>query len=86
MIPLWLTIRITAKSGHSFRFWVPLLLIWLVLILLLVLLSPVIAILCLIQRLNPFPILIAMFSLLAAAAGTSVDIAAALASVQIRIQ
>ncbi len=54
MIPLVAVVSLRGRESRTLRVWVPLILLWLLLVPLAVLLSPVIFIVCLICRVNPF--------------------------------
>lgn len=54
MIPFVAVISLRNQESRTFRLWIPLFLIWLLLLPLAVLLSPFIFIACLVCRVNPF--------------------------------
>lgn len=53
MIPFVAVVSLRNQESHTFRLWIPLFLVWLVLLPLIVLLWPVIFIACLACRVNP---------------------------------
>jgi len=54
MIPFVAVVSLRNQQSRTFRLWIPLVLIWLLLVPLAVLLSPFIFIACLVCRVNPF--------------------------------
>jgi len=54
MIPFVAVVSLRNQASHTYRLWVPLFLIWLLLLPLAILVSPFIFIACLICRANPF--------------------------------
>jgi hypothetical protein len=54
MIPFVAVVSLRNQESRTFRLWIPLLLIWLLLLPLAILLSPFIFIACLVCRVNPF--------------------------------
>ena len=54
MIPFVAVVSLRGRQSRTFRIWVPLILVWLLLLPLGVLLSPLIVIACLLCRMNPF--------------------------------
>ena len=54
MIPLVAIVQVHPSHGRRIRLWLPLFLVWLLLVVLGLVLSPLILIACLIARLNPF--------------------------------
>jgi hypothetical protein len=53
MIPFVAVVSLRNQESHTFRLWIPLVLIWLLLLPLGILLSPFIFIACLVCRVNP---------------------------------
>ena len=54
MIPFVAVVSLRNQDSRTFRFWIPLVLIWLLLLPLALLLSPFIFLACLFCRVNPF--------------------------------
>ena len=54
MIPFVAVVSLRNQESRTFRLWIPLLLVWLLLLPLAVLLSPFVFIACLVCRVNPF--------------------------------
>jgi hypothetical protein len=54
MIPFVAVVSLGNQQSRRFRWWIPVVLIWLLLLPLTVLLSPLVFIACLIGRVNPF--------------------------------
>jgi len=74
MIPFVAVVSLRNQESHTFRLWVPLFLIWLVLLPLAVLLSPFIFMTCLICRVNPFRGVAVMWQVLNALADTNIEV------------
>jgi len=70
MIPFVAMVSVRGRESRTFRLWVPLFLVWLLLIPLAALLSPVIFIVCLAFRVNPFRGFAAAWQLLTALSHT----------------
>jgi hypothetical protein len=73
MIPMFIVIRIR-NSRHKFGLWVPIFLLWLLLLPLVLVLLPFFVIGCLIVRVNPWRACVAGWQLLTGLAGTHVHI------------
>ncbi|MGA7402254.1 MAG: hypothetical protein WBW38_19715 [Candidatus Sulfotelmatobacter sp.] len=74
MIPLVAVVSLRGRESRTLRVWVPLILLWLLLVPLAVLLSPVIFIVCLICRVNPFRAFSVGWQILRALNDTEVEI------------
>ena len=85
MIPLLLTVRIGGAGSRGVPLWVPLFLVWLLLLPLALLLLPLFLGGCLIGMLNPFRVLWGFWGILNGARGTSVEAANGRHAVLIRI-
>ena len=96
MIPLLAEVRVEAfkrlpKSNRShppkarLRLWVPLFLVWLVLLPLVLLLLPVMTVVALAVRINPLRALTAFWGLFTGIAGTNIEVNDRKAAVGIRI-
>ena len=85
MIPLLLTVRIGGAGSRGVPLWVPLFLVWLLLLPLALLLLPLFLVGCLIGMLNPFRVLWVFWGILNGARGTSVEAANSRHAVLIRI-
>ena len=85
MIPLLLTVRIGGAGSRGVPLWVPLFLVWLLLVPLALLLLPLFLVGCLIGMLNPFRVLWVFWRILNGARGTSVEAANGRHAVLIRI-
>jgi hypothetical protein len=70
MIPFVAMVTVRGSESRTFRLWVPLFLVWLLLIPLAILLSPVIFIVCLACRMNPLRGFVAIWQVLAALSHT----------------
>jgi len=84
MIPLWLLLKI--GHGRSPCLWLPLFLLWLLLLPAALLLAPLVAVLCLILRRNPIAIGAALWGLLAGFRGIHVDVQHSHANLSISIK
>ena len=85
MIPLLLTVRIGGAGSRGVPLWVPLFLVWLLLLSLALLLLPLFLVGCLIGMVNPFRVLWVFWGILNGARGTSVEAANGRHAVLIRI-
>ena len=74
MIPFVAVVSLRNQESRTFRLWIPLFLIWLLLLPVAVLLSPLIFIACLFCRVNPFLGVAVMWQLLNALADTDVEV------------
>ena len=85
MIPLVAHVVVHPDRGRPIRLWLPLFLVWLLLAVLGVLLSPLIIIACLIARMNPFTTVWRLCRVFAALAGTVIEVQAPDAMVLVRV-
>ena len=85
MIPLLLTVRIGGAGRRGVPLWVPLFLVWLLLLPLALLLLPLFLVGSLIGMLNPFRVLWVFWRILNGARGTSVEAANGRHALLIRI-
>jgi uncharacterized membrane protein len=74
MIPFVAVVSLHNKESRTFRMWIPLVLIWLLLLPLAVLLSPFMFIACLFCRMNPLRGVAVMWQILNALTDTQVDL------------
>ena len=74
MIPFVAVVSLRNQESRTFRFWIPLFLVWLVLLPLVVLLSPVIFIACLASRVNPFRGVAVMWQIVGALNDTQLEV------------
>jgi uncharacterized membrane protein len=74
MIPFVAVVSLRNQESRTIRLWIPLILIWLLLLPLAVLLSPFIFIACLFCRVNPFRGVALMWQVLNALTDTSIDV------------
>jgi hypothetical protein len=75
MIPVAGAVRIGEVRIHGFRLSIPFLLLWVLLLPLLLLATPVVFVAALCARVNPFTAVAALFRILAALKGTHVEVA-----------
>lgn len=74
MIPFVAVVSLRNQQSRTFRLWIPLVLIWLLLVPLAVLLSPFIFIACLVCRVNPFRGLAVVWQVLNALTDTELEV------------
>ncbi|HYM77499.1 MAG TPA: hypothetical protein VE377_16125 [Candidatus Dormibacteraeota bacterium] len=74
MIPFVAIVSLRNQESRTFRLWIPLFLIWLVLLPLAVLLSPLIFVACLFCRVNPFRGVAWMWQILNALTDTNIEV------------
>lgn len=74
MIPFVAVVSLRNQESRTIRLWIPLILIWLLLLPLAVLLSPFIFIACLLCRVNPFRGVALMWQVLNALTDTSIEV------------
>jgi hypothetical protein len=74
MIPFVAVVSLRNHESRTFRLWIPLILIWLLLLPLGVLLSPFIFIACLVCRVNPFRGVAVMWQILNALTDTNIQV------------
>ncbi len=85
MIPLFAIIRIRSKRGRGFQLWVPLFLLWLVLLPFVVLLAPLILLVCLVGQVNPFRAVSVVCQILAGLTNTHIEVDDPNNSIMIRV-
>jgi uncharacterized membrane protein len=74
MIPFVAVVSLRNQDSRTFRLWIPLFLIWLLLLPLAVLLSPFVFIACLFCRVNPFRGVAVVWQILNALADTNIEV------------
>ncbi|HUA15601.1 MAG TPA: hypothetical protein VMG31_09895 [Verrucomicrobiae bacterium] len=74
MIPFVAVVSLRNQESRTFRLWIPLVLVWLLLLPLAVLLSPFIFIACLFCRVNPLRGVAVMWQILNALTDTKLDV------------
>lgn len=85
MIPIRSTVRIRKLEGTGFRLWIPLFLVWLLVLPVALLLLPLFFIACLVIRVNPFRAVSTLYGIIAALKGTDVAVDDGHYSVLVRI-
>ena len=85
MIPLIATVHIHAPGARTIRLWLPLFLVWMLLVVLGLILSPLILIACLFCGLNPFKAVWRLVAVFVAMAGTHIEIRSPEALVLVRV-
>lgn len=74
MIPLVAVVSLRNQESRTFRLWIPLFLVWLLLLPLAILLSPFIFIACLFCHVNPWRGVALLWQILTALADTNVEV------------
>lgn len=74
MIPFVAVVRLRNQDSRTFRLWIPLFLVWLLLLPLAILLSPFIFLACLVCRVNPFRGVAVIWQILSALTDTSLEV------------
>ena len=74
MIPFVAVVSLRDRESRTFRLWIPLFLIWLLLLPLVVLMSPFVFIACLFCRVNPFRGVAVMWQILTALTDTNIEV------------
>jgi uncharacterized membrane protein len=74
MIPFVAVVSLRNQQSRTFRLWIPLFLIWLIVLPVAILLSPFIFVACLICRVNPFLGVAVMWQVLTALIDTELEV------------
>ena len=74
MIPFVAVVSLQNQQSRTFRLWIPLFLVWLLLLPLALLLSPFIFIACLVCRVNPWRGVALLWQVLTALADTDIEV------------
>ena len=74
MIPFVAVVSLRHQESRTFRLWIPLFLIWLLLLPLVLVLSPFIFLACLVCRVNPFRGVLVLWQIVSALTDTQVDV------------
>jgi hypothetical protein len=74
MIPFVAVVSLRNQASRTFRLWIPLFLVWLLLLPLAILLSPFIFIACLVCRVNPLRGVAVMWQILNALTDTELEV------------
>jgi uncharacterized membrane protein len=85
MIPCIATVRVRTRQNRAFRLWIPLGLVWLLLLPVVVLLLPVVFIACLAGRVDPFQACAVVWQVLGSLNGTDVEVAGEGASLTVHL-
>lgn len=85
MIPLFAVIGFRSRGRHNIRLWLPLFLVWLVLLPLVLLVLPFAVLACLIVQMNPWRSIAGSWQVLAGLRGTHIEVADAEHYVLVRI-
>lgn len=74
MIPFVAVVSLRNQESRTYRLWIPLFLVWILLLPLAILLSPFIFLACLICRVNPFRGVAVLWQILNALADTQLEV------------
>jgi uncharacterized membrane protein len=74
MIPFVAVVSLRNQESRTFRLWIPLFLIWLIVLPVAIVLSPFIFLACLICRVNPFTGVAVMWQILAGLMDTKLEV------------
>jgi len=74
MPPLLMQIHVAGRKGKSLRLWVPLFLLWVLLLPFAVVLLPALFIVCAVADIDPFLAVSTMMSLIASLSGTHIEV------------
>ncbi len=85
ILPLVAVVRIHTLEGHNLNLWVPLFLIWLLLIPFAIVLAPVFVIVCLAINVDPFLAIGSFWRLISGIAGTHVEVDSPSATVLVHV-
>ena len=85
MIPMSAALYVQKPSGGVFHLWIPLILLWLLLLPLVVLISPLFLIACLVLEVNPFRVAGVFWQMLSSLSGTHAEIRHERAHLSLRI-
>jgi hypothetical protein len=85
MIPFVASVRIRHKSSWGCRLWIPLALVWLLLLPLVLLLMPVVCIACWVGRVKPLQALSVFWQILCGLNGTEVEVQEGRSSFEIHV-
>ena len=85
MIPLVAMVSLRGKQSRTFRLWIPLVLVWFLLMPLVLILSPVIFVACLACRIGPFRGTAAAWQVLSALSRTEFEVEHASAGISVYI-
>lgn len=74
MIPFVAVVSLRNQQSRTFRLWIPLVLVWLLLLPLAILISPFVFIACLACRVNPFRGVVVLWQILNALTDTNIEV------------
>jgi hypothetical protein len=81
MPPLVIRLHVETHAGRQMRLWIPLFLLWLLMLPFVAIMLPVLFITCVVLDVDPFPALGAIWSVLCAFTGSHIEVEAPDASV-----
>jgi len=85
MLPLIARVRVVNRSGRWVRLWIPLFLVWLLLLPFALILMPVLLVVWVVADVDPWPALRSIWNFLSGFSGTNVEVAAPDASVFVHV-
>ncbi len=85
MPPLIVRLHVQTNAGRQVRLWIPLFLLWLLMLPFVAVMLPVLFIVCVVLDVDPFPALGAIWSLLCATTGSHIEVEAPDASVYFHV-
>ena len=85
MIPLVVRVHVRGRAGRSVRLWIPLFLLWLLMLPFALVVLPVLFVVCIVVDVDPFPALAAVWRVLCGLSGAHVEVDAPDASVFVHV-
>jgi hypothetical protein len=85
MLPLVVRVHVLTRQGRQVRLWIPLFLLWLLMLPFVVIMLPVMFITCVVLDIDPFPALGAIWNVLCGLTGSHVEVDAPDASVFVHV-
>ena len=85
MLPLVVRVHVFGRAGRSVRLWIPLFLLWLLLIPFALIVLPVLFVVCVVADVDPFPAFGAVWRVLCGLSGAHVEVEAPDASVFVHV-
>ena len=85
MLPLVVRVHVTGRAGRGVRLWIPLFLMWLLLLPFALIVLPVLFVVCIVVDVDPLPALVAIWRVLCGLSGAHVEVEAPDASVFVHV-
>ena len=86
MLPLVVRVHVLGRAGRGVRLWIPLFLMWLLLLPFALIVLPVLFVVCIVVDVDPFPALGAIWRVLCGLSGAHVEVEAPDASVFVSVR